>query len=243
MRILPVSDLHLEFLQEDEIEKLVGSLPEVDVLVMAGDIFMARYLDSVRDDIRHFIEKFPEIVYIPGNHEYYKSSPDETNGLLRVLEQESPRFHLLRPEAPVTINGTRFVGGTMWFPQKPNSWLGPKIMNDYRLIRDFTPWVYNENTRFREEMNKIMLPTDIVVTHHLPHPMSVSQRFHGDIGNIFFLSDEERLILDKQPRIWIHGHTHDSKDYRIKDTRVVCNPKGYPYESETGFNPNLILEV
>ncbi len=26
---------------------------------------------------------------------------------------------------------------------------------------------------------------------------------------------------------WIHGHIHDSVDYRVRGTRIVSNPRGY----------------
>jgi len=30
-----------------------------------------------------------------------------------------------------------------------------------------------------------------------------------------------------QIKLWIHGHTHESFDYMVGDTRIVCNPRGY----------------
>jgi predicted phosphodiesterase len=35
-----------------------------------------------------------------------------------------------------------------------------------------------------------------------------------------------------------HGHTHNFFDYQIGDCRVICNPG-----QDTGFNPNLILDI
>ena len=35
----------------------------------------------------------------------------------------------------------------------------------------------------------------------------------------------------------IHGHTHNSFDYSVKGTRVVCNPRGYVgYQLVDGFD-------
>jgi hypothetical protein len=28
--------------------------------------------------------------------------------------------------------------------------------------------------------------------------------------------------------LWVHGHVHDSFDYRVGRARVVANPRGYP---------------
>jgi hypothetical protein len=27
--------------------------------------------------------------------------------------------------------------------------------------------------------------------------------------------------------LWTHGHMHNTSDYLMGDTRVVCNPRGY----------------
>jgi len=43
-------------------------------------------------------------------------------------------------------------------------------------------------------------------------------------------------------KLWIHGHTHDSFDYNIGDTRVVCNPVGYYKENDT-WKKDLVIEI
>jgi hypothetical protein len=54
----------------------------------------------------------------------------------------------------------------------------------------------------------------------------------------------EDFILQHQPRLWIHGHTHESFDYKIGKTRVVCNPRGYAaIEENKGFRPDFTLVV
>lgn len=69
-----------------------------------------------------------------------------------------------------------------------------------------------------------------MVTHHLPSHRSTAARFVRSPLNRFFVCDVEPLIVDRQPRLWVHGHTHAAMDYRIGATRVVCNPLGYPGE-------------
>ncbi len=45
----------------------------------------------------------------------------------------------------------------------------------------------------------------------------------------------------------IHGHTHDSFDYVLRGTRVVCNPRGYcryvGRPENVDFDPGLAAEV
>lgn len=48
-------------------------------------------------------------------------------------------------------------------------------------------------------------------------------------------------------KLWVHGHMHNASDYVIGDTRVVCNPKGYPGEKNGEglcyFNPCKVVDV
>ena len=44
--------------------------------------------------------------------------------------------------------------------------------------------------------------------------------------------------------LWVHGHMHDSFDYQVGDTRVICNPSGIlGHALNPHFNPNLSIEV
>jgi len=65
----------------------------------------------------------------------------------------------------------------------------------------------------------------------------------GDAINPAFASDLENLILEFQPELWIHGHIHTACDYTIGKTRVICNPRGYPSELNTGFIPEKVVEI
>ncbi len=73
--------------------------------------------------------------------------------------------------------------------------------------------------------------------------MSVSDQWVGNPCNRWFITPEvQPLILDKQPRLWVHGHTHTAFDYFIGKTRVVCEPMGYPGEG-VKFNPKKVIDL
>jgi hypothetical protein len=43
-----------------------------------------------------------------------------------------------------------------------------------------------------------------------------------------FHSDLSDFILDRPHiKLWTHGHMHNTSDYLVGNTRVVCNPRGY----------------
>ena len=86
----------------------------------------------------------------------------------------------------------------------------------------------------------------MVITHHAPSRKSIHPRFAGSLLNGGFVSDLERLIVSGQPQLWIHGHVHDSYDYQVKGTRVVCNPRGYSKEGvneNPAFDSRFLVEV
>lgn len=66
----------------------------------------------------------------------------------------------------------------------------------------------------------------IVVTHHAPSAMSLpaGERLHESAGA--FASDLSDVLWRYQPELWVHGHVHSAADYRVGNTRVLCNPRG-----------------
>lgn len=86
----------------------------------------------------------------------------------------------------------------------------------------------------------------VVVTHHAPHRGSLAPRFTDDWASGGFVN-ELRPEFFRVPALWVHGHTHDSFDYKVEGCRVVCNPRGYlnwhgEFENKA-FDPGLVVEV
>ena len=105
----------------------------------------------------------------------------------------------------------------------------------------------------RAELPKGEADRTVVVTHHFPHKNSCSPKWSNDpLTAIFGSMLPDEVLLGA--RLWIHGHTHDSCDYRLLDdsrrsVRVVCNPRGYPLGrlgdvfENTRFDPALLVEI
>lgn len=84
----------------------------------------------------------------------------------------------------------------------------------------------------------------VVVTHMAPSMQSVPERYKKDPLSAAFASNLDALIERTRPGLWIHGHTHDSFDYRIGRTRVMCNPYGYyGRELNPDFREDLVAEI
>jgi Icc-related predicted phosphoesterase len=86
------------------------------------------------------------------------------------------------------------------------------------------------------------MPT-VIVTHHAPSARSIAPKFSGLPTSAAFASNMDSFISAFQPDLWIHGHVHDSFDYQIGRTRIVCNPRGYEAHANPNFLPALLCRV
>ena len=86
----------------------------------------------------------------------------------------------------------------------------------------------------------------VVIGHHAPSKQSVKPKYAGDHEiNGAYSSDLESFITQRpQIKIWTHGHTHDSFDYMVGNTRVVCQPRGYDgWEDQADHFKLLYIDV
>jgi predicted phosphodiesterase len=244
MKIKIISDIHTEFHRDMGIKfSSELSTEDTDVLVVAGDFGT---IDTLYVSLRVLCERFPHVIFVTGNHEYYGSTREVVHRSLTKLSKRFPNFHWLRNDS-IEIDGQRFVGSTLWFPNSHDAWTQEDRINDFRLIDGFSDWVYKENEKAQNYLNRSIKEDDIVITHYLPSWISVSEQYKDSSFNCYFVCDMTQTILDTKPALWIHGHTHDSCDYKVDKTRVICNP--YGYNSAGGglrnreFNKNLIVEL
>lgn len=239
MRILVLSDLHLDFPGS---WSLPADLPDHDVVVLAGDIHR-----SPADAIRWADANFSKpVVYIPGNHDFWGGRIDDRNFDGGVAAMGTRVRYI--PRDSVVIDGVTFVGATLWTDYAlsgDQKWAMHRAwsdMNDHRRIRKsggrFVP--HDALMQHRADLDHIVLsladvdvPT-VVVTHHAPHPNSLDQVGVSDL-NPAYASDLSKVIEDCKPSLWVHGHVHVSNDYVVGSTRIVSNPKGYGGGSDKGW--------
>ncbi|MER9560663.1 metallophosphoesterase [Mesorhizobium sp. M0571] len=252
MKVWLLSDLHLEFA---DLRRPL-TIPDADVCVIAGDLCRAP-ANGVFWLAKHIAPAMP-CVYVAGNHEFYRGSIREGLEDGRNAAAGFPTVHFLENDS-VVIDGVRFLGATLWTDYRIDGHpdlamvYARERMNDYKLIaKQRNPWQrFVPETAFRMHQESRLfldsaLKTDpiktVVVTHHMPHAGSIPSRFKGDWLNAAFASDLSNVIEDGRPALWVHGHTHDSCDYQLGSTRIICNPHGYDGEN-TEFDPALVVRV
>ncbi len=240
MRLHVMSDLHLEF-HRDGGSEFVDSLPvpEVDALVLAGDIGNIRALYHLTDVLTRICSKYRKTFFVFGNHEFYGASLAGIAAAKPMLEANVPNLKVLTDQS-VQFEDRRILGGTMWFPFRPDDILYRHLLADFGHIRDWQA-IEDHHTSFME-MAKDVREGDIVISHHVPSRHSVHEAFRGSDLNRFFVTDLTELIEERKPALWIHGHTHFCFDYVLGSTRIVCKPFGYPTEA-TGFREGLVVEI
>jgi len=241
MRIKVLSDLHLDWwrLLYDR-KGITGSPDGIDVLVIAGDLHSA---GEAKESIKWFADNYEKIVIVPGNHDYYHGSFEAVDKEFLELENEYDNVHALLRKA-VEINGHRFIGCTMWFPPSVKCDINMWRLTDSRLIKNFSIQVPKENKKDVMFLKNNIREGDVVVTHHAPSYMSVEPKYAGESTNCFYVCPMEETILDKKPKLWIHGHMHGSFSYYIGETQIVTNPLGYIDAIENPkFDKNHYIEI
>src|ERR1035437_1463101 len=253
MKLNILSDLHLNCGALEIPQK------DADVVILAGDVARPKEAASWA------LGFAKPVLYVPGNHEFYGGSiagaADELKQLcagtnIRVLNNDE-----------VIIEGVRFLGTTLWTnfmlfgaSEKRAAAVQQALsfMRDFKKIHvdegeqtPFTPAdsaaLFNIQAGWlARKLSEPHAGPTVVITHHAPSPKSIHPRFAGSLLNACFVSDAERLIDAGRARLWVHGHTHDSFDYLLNGTRVVCNPRGYAKDDVNEnplFDPNFLVEI
>jgi predicted phosphodiesterase len=253
MKINILSDLHLG----------QGGLPQpdndADLVILAGDI--ARPQPA----LAWAAQRGKPTLYVAGNHEFYGNS---LAGTMRALRDASAGtcVRVLDDEA-VVVDGVRFLGSTLWTDFRlfgdGEARTGAQAAAQ-GFMRDFSRIFVDET------MQQALTPQDaaalfdrhaawlaqqlarphdgptVVITHHAPSPSSIHPRFAGSPINAAFVSNVEALMDGERVQLWIHGHTHDTFDYRVNGTRVVCNPRGYARDGvneNPRFDPDITVHI
>lgn len=274
MKISIASDLHLEFGDLD-----FNNTDGAEVLILSGDICVLADLDMrdrrqtemgfarARSERFHeFFERcstrFPHVIYIMGNHEYYHDDFATALSEVRRKLAHLSNLYILEREVKV-INNVTFIGGTLWTDMNNQDSLTlyhmRTMMNDFRVISNSATPVHfrTQEGEFKTRVGRFM-PEDavaehvkmkqyiqtivqgnhdtkyVVVGHHAPSAQSIHAQYaHDSIMNGGYSSNLDEFIMDHpQIRLWTHGHTHHPFDYMIGETRVVCNPRGYAGHEE-----------
>lgn len=247
MKVALASDVHLEF-GPISLENTEGA----DVLILSGDICVARDILN-RDDngifdrfsrsntihtfFQECCERFPQVVYVMGNHEHYHGDYNDTVTILRNRLGYLVNLHILDKQM-VQLGGVSFIGGTLWTDMNKEDPITLRamsdMMNDFRCVENggksmryfndsdgvtrgrkarFTPDDAVVDHKAMLEYIRLIIEGKfdqnfVVVGHHSPSKLSTKPQYEDEvIMNGGYSSDLSEFILD-HPQIKLWTHGH-----------------------------------
>ena len=242
-----ISDLHLEFTPEYRLPVL--DTDKDTILILNGDIDVG--VDTV-DFLIEMSRQFKYVVYVLGNHEYYGRQDLVTLRYYMsaaVYKKKAYNVYILENDV-VELDGIKILGCTLWTDMDRDSPIVKenlrRMMMDYKQIKCGDRMLRPDDTIERHHKSVFFLlehmdRDSVVVTHHAPSLLSCSPKYLS--GRYGFASNLDQLIADRQPMFWLHGHTHHGVNYRIFDTRIISNQKGYPHEEGDNYDENFLIEI
>jgi predicted phosphohydrolase len=244
MKLRYFSDLHLEFIKPNHLEKWLRQIPTGmdEVCILAGDIgnpYKPNY-----DVFMNFISKnFMKSFVIAGNHEYYYNPICETNDHMSRYFQQFENISFLKDSCEVYEDHC-FIGTTLW-----SKITNPKYkINDMNSIPHFDYLQYNRLNRLSVDFLEDALENNencVVITHHMPSSSLIDIKYLSQEMrpyNQWFYSDIDYLFNQDKIKAWFYGHTHTPSNQLIKGIPLLCNPIGYPGENKVlDFQASFIL--
>ena len=271
MRAWIISDLHATDLEPFRSDRLL--IPEADICICAGDISNSVEL-SIEYLARHISPHMPIVAVLGNHDCYGSTidasvrtaTQHQLNSRVLILENETVVVGDVR-----IIGATLWTdfeiehgvaGGELPLADRQALAIGycRRSLLDFHAISlsdrysDGMPGVLTANELIarhtisrefiRSELAKVFPGKTVVLSHHAPSPRSLHPRSKGRPTNAAFASDLSDLIHQGRPDVWIHGHIHHFLDYHERQTRVLCNPRGYRHEwNDTGFKSGFVIEV
>jgi predicted phosphodiesterase len=209
-------------------------------LILAGDIGDPDEITlyNALDIARHHYER---VIYIPGNHEFYKRTPGSKKSSASViawfkkLDDQWSNFHFFYRRTEV-YDGVRIIGATGWSSSPKGTEWANSISDEGRKDREF----------IEQNLSRSMEPV-LVVTHY-PSTLEVLQEsFRNKITQYDYAQNLEYMFRPPL-HTWIFGHVHQAHDFKMPyssslggsgSVRILCNPYGYPNEKIASYKTKL----
>lgn len=201
--------------------------------------------------------KFKDVIYVAGNHEHYHGDFAKTYSILKENLAYLKNLHILDKETVTIDDVTFIGGTlwTDFNNEDPVTMFSiSSMMNDFIQVKNsnrdqirvdadgnnvtWTPR-FTPDDAFEDHCKilKVILNTVdsnpegkfVVVGHHSPSRQSTHPRYAADELMNGGYSSRLDFIIEDRPQIkyWVHGHTHHNFKYKIGETTILCNPRGY----------------
>jgi 3',5'-cyclic AMP phosphodiesterase CpdA len=246
MRLLWLTDVHLNFLSRWALSRFLASLrvARPEVVLLGGDIGEAANVEQYLRVLADSLER--PIYFVLGNHDFYGSSLRQVRAGVSALAASSPYLRWLNEAGVVELEpGIALVGHDGWADGRCGDYGNSNVLlNDYFLIGELS--AIDPASRLRmlnrlgdeaaEHFRRILpaacdsYPQVIVLTHPPPFREACwhQQGISGDDWLPHFVcqaaGDALKEVMRLRPRCQLTvlcGHTHSSGVARILPNLLV----------------------
>lgn len=257
MRIQLISDLHLE----NYPDFVPDAAPEVDILILAGDIGSYQAGSLLQGDdfgLHRFSPRrpdsqWPRVFYIPGNHEFDALDYDATYLKLRST-CEALGIEWLERET-ITVGSVRFIGTTLWSDfealakSKPtmaeqmealekayraaNFYLGKNTTsrNGAPMLAEDIRALAHECQRWLHTALAVPFDGTTVAVTHFAPTLASADPRYGLTPGTAGFCNSLDHLLPLS-QVWMHGHLHCTNDFVVEGTE-----DGKPFSCRVVANP------
>lgn len=252
MKIRIVSDLHVDMSSQKGLTfGFEDSLDDTDLILIAGDISNSKpgamqYLDNLNTKSK--------VIFVCGNHEGYSQPnfPPHINTIdsiitdFRTQYTKEDKITFLENDCIefqdfIVVGCTLYINFKLFNRQDISSYYARQKINDFRYVLkdtnglptsvtpdDYIAWFKRSKNYIKSVCEKNHDKKIIVLTHFLPTPQGIAEKYKNDALNPYFASNLEEFIRrHKNIKLWACGHTHIPFECKISECKVVCEPYGY----------------
>lgn len=236
MKLRVWSDIHLDVNGRFKY-KPIGDESE-HVLVLAGDILsFDELIHPIRKEIIDFFEicdLFKQVIFVPGNHEYYNQRIDNTVFSMETLDTFSCRIlndekqYQVLSNDYIIIDDVKFIGSTLWSKIRPEYFatVSSGIRDFQRIVVDIdrfdpVPFTVNDCNLFHNHCVDYLQyelgcktsenVRNVVITHFMPFQELQHVKYALNLSghNDYFQNNLSWMLHKYNIDTWIYGHTHD----------------------------------
>ncbi len=272
MKFEILSDVHLEMLNDEQIDLIIDKIKEIkqtDILCLVGDIGYPKK-EGYRSFLDSCLKMYKNVIVIAGNHEYYGSIISHINDYIQNIcidlnkLYEGHEIHFLN-NSHILCDDTLFVGSTLWsriydhiiIEQLISDFSKIKIEKKNKKINTLTTYEYNQMHNvcidyLRTIINEYPEYPIVVLTHHAPldndelmHPPNCR---NNKMTSQAFCSNQQKLF-QFNVEAWVFGHTHQEYKHRLinNDKNINCliqsNPLGYMCEKLDTMKDHFLINL
>ncbi|CCF43585.1 calcineurin-like phosphoesterase [Colletotrichum higginsianum] len=265
MAVQILSDLHLESPKAYDIFQIV---PKAPILALLGDIGnVAAHKDDCLAFLTQQLRQFRAVLFVPGNHEAYRSSWPRTLDILRAFEREvdgNPslgQFVLLDRTVFRVPDTSIVILGCSLFSHVPAEREDDVSMglNDFFQTGDWDVAAHNKaHRRDLAWLNAQVAQLErsdariVIFSHWSPstHSLALDPRHATSLITPGFATDLSREVCFKSGSVeaWAFGHTHFNCDFTVErdggagPLRLFTNQRGYYFSQSAGFDGEKLFE-